>query len=184
MMAGRQKGFHNVRAVAPREPTSTLQIYFLAPDYVKSDGDIYGKGAYVLHTLRYYLGDKTFFKVLRRQAYPDPKMEKMTDGKQTRIATTQDFIELTNKVSGKNMNWFFDVYVRQPKLPKLIAEANGNVLSLRWETPDNLPFPMPVDVEMNGQIKRIQMPGGKAILQMPRETKFVVDPNSWVLKEK
>ena len=183
MMAARQKGFNNVRAVAPREATSTLQIYFQAPDYVKSDGDIYGKGAYILHTLRYYLGDETFFKVLRRQAYPDPKMEKVTDGSQTRLTTTQDFVELVNKVSGKKMDWFFEIYVRQPKLPKLIAEAKENVLSLRWESRDNLPFPMPVDVEMNGQIKRVEMPGGKAILQMPKDTKFVIDPKGWVLKE-
>ena len=134
-MAGRQRGFHNVRAVAPREATSTLQIYFLAPDYVKSDGDIYGKGAYALHTMRFYLGDDMFFKMLRRWTYSTPEMEKVTDGKQEKIVTTDDFLAHVNKFTGKDMTWFFNIYLRQPKLPKLVAEASGNKLNLRWETP-------------------------------------------------
>ncbi len=182
-MSGRQKNFHNVRAVAPREAMTTTQMYFLAPDYVKSDGDIYGKGAYILHTLRYYLGDDTFFKVLRRQAYPTAAMEKLTNGKQTRLATTDDFLALVNKTSGRQMDWFFNVYLRQPKLPALSYMAVGNSLTLRWNTPDNLPFPMPVEVEINGQIKRVEMPEGKATIQLPKDAKVVVDPHGWILKE-
>jgi aminopeptidase N len=182
-IANRQKGFHNVRAVAPREPTSTLQIYFLAPDYIKSDGDIYGKGAYTLSTLRFYLGDDMFFKMLRRWTYTTPAMEKVTNGKQEKIVTTDDFIAHVNKFTGKDMNWFFDIYIRQPKLPALSYQQAGNTLNLQWKTPDNLPFPMPVEVEVNGQIKRVEMTGGKGSIALPAGAKFTVDPHHWVLKE-
>ncbi|HEV7643889.1 MAG TPA: M1 family metallopeptidase [Pyrinomonadaceae bacterium] len=182
-MSGRQRGFHNVRAVAPREATSTLQIYFLAPDYVKSDGDIYGKGAYTLSTMRFYLGDDMFFKMLRRWTYSTPEMEKVTNGEQEKIVTTDDFLAHVNKFTGKDMTWFFNIYLRQPKLPKLIAEASGNKLNLRWETPDKLPFPMPVEVEMGGEIKRVEMPDGKGSIEIPKDTEYIVDPHRWVLKE-
>jgi aminopeptidase N len=182
-MAKRQKAFHNVRAVAPREPMSTTQMYFLAPDYVKSDGDIYGKGAYILHTLRYYLGDDIFFKALRRQAYPTAAMEKITNGKQTRLATTDEFLGIVNNVSGKDMAWFFNLYLRQPKLPALSYQAMGNTLNLQWKTPDGLPFPMPVEVEIGGQVKRVEMINGKGSIALPQDAKFTVDPHHWVLKE-
>lgn len=181
-MMARQRSFNNVRAVAPIEPTDTVGMYFLPPERLKGDNDIYGKGAYILHTLRYYLGDETFFKVLRRQAYPDPKMEKVTNGKQTRITTTQDFITLVNKISGKDMQWFFDVYVRQPHLPTLAYQVRGNEMTLQWNTPNNLPFPMPVEIEVGGQIRHVEMPGGKGTLQVPADAKIKVDPNGWVLQ--
>jgi aminopeptidase N len=182
-MAKRQKAFHNVRAVAPREPMSTLQIYFLAPDYIKSDGDIYGKGAYTLSTLRFYLGDDVFFKMLRRWTYSTPAMEKVTNGKQEKIVTTNDFLAHVNKTTGKDMTWFFNVYLRQPKLPALSYQVMGNTLNLQWKTPDDLPFPMPVEVEIGGQIKRVEMINGKGSIALPQDAKFTVDPHHWVLKE-
>jgi aminopeptidase N len=182
-MAGRQKAFHNVRAVAPREPMSTLQIYFLAPDYIKSDGDIYGKGAYILSTMRFYFGDDMFFKMLRRWTYSTPAMEKVTNGKQEKIVSTDDFLAHVNKFTGKDMTWFFNVYLRQPKLPALSYQASGNMLNLEWKTPDGLPFPMPVEVEINGQTKRVEMPNGKGSVALPEGAKFTVDPHHWVLKE-
>ena len=182
-IANRQKAFHNVRAVAPREPMSTLQIYFLAPDYIKSDGDIYGKGAYILSTMRFYFGDDMFFKMLRRWTYSTPAMEKVTNGKQEKIVSTDDFLAHVNKFTGKDMTWFFNVYLRQPKLPTLSYQAKGDMLNLEWKTPDGLPFPMPVEVEINGQTKRVEMPNGKGSVALPEGAKFVVDLHHWVLKE-
>ena len=46
--------------------------------------DIYFKGAWVLHTLRYLIGDDAFFRALRRMAYPRKEMESYTDGRQQR----------------------------------------------------------------------------------------------------
>jgi aminopeptidase N len=181
-MANRYRGLRNVKPVAPREPRTTVEMYMLPPDYVRSDGDIYGKGALILHSLRFCLGDEAFFRTIRRMAYPTPAREKITNGKQNRLATTDEFMRIAEKQSGKKLDWFFELYLRQPALPKLVAETQPNQLILRWETPNNLPFPMPVEVEIGGQTKRVEMPGGKAIIPLPTGATFKVDPHGWALK--
>lgn len=182
-MKNRYRGLRNIKAVAPREAQTTTQIYMLPPDYTKSDGDIYGKGALVLNSLRYYIGDDAFFKSIRKMAYPDPKMEKVTNGKQFHFGTTDDFLKIAERESGKKLGWFFELYLRQPKLPKLVAETKNNELELRWETPNDMPFPMPVEVKINGEIKRVEMKNGKGSLPLSQDAKFEIDPNGWVLKQ-
>ena len=181
-MKARYRGLHNVKPVAPREPQTTTQIYMLPPDYTKSDGDIYGKGALILNTLRFYLGDDAFFKALRRMAYPTPEMEKITNGKQTRLATTDEFLRIAEQQSGKKLDWFFEVYLRQPALPKLVTETKPNQLVLRWETPNNLPFPMPIEVKIGGVTKLVEMPNGTVTIPLPQDAGYAVDPNGWILK--
>jgi aminopeptidase N len=182
-MKARYKNLHNLKPVAPREAQTTTQIYMLPPEYTKSDGDIYGKGALILNSLRFYIGDDAFFKSLRRTTYPDSKMEKVTNGKQFHFETTDDFLRTAEKESDKDLKWFFEVYLRQPQLPKLVSETNGNQLNLRWETPNNLPFPMPVEVKIGDKIERVEMKDGKGSLPLPADMKFEIDPNGWVLKQ-
>jgi aminopeptidase N len=181
-MKGRYRGMHNIKPVAPREAQTTTQIYMLPPDYTKSDGDIYGKGALILNTLRYYIGDDAFFRALRRMAYPDPKMERVTDGRQFHFGTTDDFMRIAEKESGKKLGWFFELYLRQPALPKLTVADGQNQLILRWETPNNMPFPMPVEVTIGGETKRVEMKDNTGSIALPADGKYEIDPNGWVLK--
>jgi hypothetical protein len=80
------------------------------------------------------------------------------------------------------LDWFFEIYLRQPALPKLVTQPAGNKLELRWETPNNLPFPMPVEVEINGKIQRVEMKDGKAILDWNGKDLPLIDRKGWVLK--
>lgn len=180
-MKSRAKGFKNKQPVAPREPKIAYQVYMSEPDYLNSDGDIYGKGAYILHTLRYLIGDEAFFRALRRMAYPTKEMETFTDGRQTRLVNTDDFLTIAEQESKMELDWFFELYLRQPKLPRLVNETAGNTLSLRWETPNNMPFPMPVDVEISGKAQRVEMKDGKATVNFSGADP-VVDPKGWVLR--
>jgi aminopeptidase N len=109
-------------------------------------------------------------------------LEKITDGRQTRFVTTDDFLAIAEEASGMDLDWFFEVYLRQPKLPKLISEQTGDQLNLRWEVPNNLPFPMPVDVQVGTITQRYEMKDGQAIVTIPAGQKAVVDPLGWVLK--
>ena len=180
-MQGRAKATRNMQPVAPRAEKFAYQVYLAEPDYINSDGDIYGKGAVVLHTLRYLIGDDAFFRALRRMAYPTKQMETYTDGRQTRLVSTDDFLRIAEQESKMDLDWFFEMYLRQPKLPKLVAETNGSTMTLRWETPNNMPFPMPVDVEVGGKIQRVQMKNGNAAVTFTGAAP-VVDPKGWVLK--
>ncbi|HEV8592390.1 MAG TPA: M1 family aminopeptidase, partial [Pyrinomonadaceae bacterium] len=180
-MAGRAKNFRNMQPIAPREPKIAYQVYMAEPDYLKSDGDIYGKGAYILHTLRYLIGDDAFFRALHRMAYPTKEMEKFTDGRQERLVNTDDFLTIAEQESKMKLDWFFELYLRQPKLPKLVNEVSGNILNLHWETPNNMPFPMPVNVEIDGRTQRVEMKDGKGSVNFSGTTP-VIDPKGLVLK--
>lgn len=170
----------NRQPLAPREARSTTQMYFVAPDYVNSDGDIYSKGAAVLHTLRYLIGDKAFFQSLRRMAYPDPALERVKDGRQTHFATTDDFQHIAEEASGMKLGWFFEVYVRQPALPRLVSEVKGETLTLRWEAPDSLPFPMPVAVKLGEETRRVEVSSAPVSVPLGGRQP-VIDPEHWLL---
>ena len=184
-MNAKMKATRNMQPVAPREPKIAYQVYLAGPDYIKSDGDIYGKGAVVLHTLRYLIGDEAFFRALRRMAYPTKAMELLTDGRQTRLVNTDDFLTIAEQESKMDLDWFFEMYLRQATLPRLGVSAIGagtsGVMSISWETPNNMPFPMPVDVEIDGKIQRIGMKDGKATINYTGAIP-VIDPKGWVLK--
>ena len=45
-------------------------------------------------------------------------------------AGTPDFIAAVKQVTGKDYQWFFDVYLYQPALPELVATRDGD--TLRW----------------------------------------------------
>lgn len=191
-MKERASRTRNVQPVAPREPKIAYQVYLQEPDFIKSDGDIYGKGAVVLHTLRYLIGDDAFFRALRRMAYPIKEMERMTDGRQTRLVNTDDFLTIAEQESKMELDWFFEIYLRQPALPRLVQSLASSInsegataakMELRWETPNNMPFPMPIEVSRNGKIERLEMKNGTAQFSYSGEIP-TVDPKGWILKAK
>lgn len=180
-MKKRAKATRNKQPVAPRESKIAYEVYLQAPDYVKGDGDIYGKGAVVLHTLRGLIGDDAFFRALRRMAYPSKAMERITTGRQSRFANTDDFKTIAEEESGMDLGWFFEVYLRQPALPRLSLVTNGDRTDLKWNTPNNLPFPMPVEISIDGNRQKVQMKDGAGVIYT-KGGKVVVDPDGWVLK--
>jgi aminopeptidase N len=174
-----KRSLANRKAVAPKESNDSHQIYFQGG----GGNDIYNKGSWIMHTLRWVLGEDPFFVALRRMAYPDPAMEKVKDGSCARFSDTEEIRSIVEKVHGADLKWFFDLYLYQPALPKLEYEHQGGTLKLKWETPDSLPFPMPVPVIVNGELKRVPMPGGKGELKISEGVEWAVDPDQLVLKE-
>lgn len=165
--------FNNNLPIAPNEVKTAKEIY-RAP--------IYNKGAWTLHTLRYLLGDKIFFKVLRKMTYPKPEMEATSDGSACRFVQTSDFIKICEEESGLNLSWFFDVYVRQAALPVLEKTIENNVMFLKWKTPDQRPFPMPISIKAGKEWKRIEIPLKGISVPFDGKEAPLVDPEGWVLK--
>lgn len=181
-IASLRRATNNKQPLAPREARTTTQMYFEAPDYVNSDGDVYNKGAAMLHTLRYVIGDEAFFKAVRRMAYPTPELERVTDGRQCRFVTTDEFRHIAEAASGMKLDWFFEVYARRAALPRLVWEAKGGALTMRWEAPDGLPFPMPVTVKVGERTQRVEVPAGAtASVPLGGQTP-VIDPDRWLLR--
>lgn len=165
--------------VAPRRSMSSLDI-----TQGNRGGDVYYKGAMFMHTLRYVVGDKLFFKVLRRFAYPDPELEKVSDGSYMRFATTDDLLHLTEKITGMELGWLFEVYLRQPQLPELVTSRSEGILTLRWVVPDGLRFPMPVTLNIGEEIVTlVPNDDGNIIIELDDDIQVVADPGEWILKD-
>jgi aminopeptidase N len=171
-MKGRRRGIQNTAPIAPRTELS-------GEEYTE---DIYGKGALVLHALRYMIGDEPFLRSIRRMAYPTPESEKWADGRAMRLVTTDDYVTIASAEAKQDLSWFFEVYVREAKLPELKTETADGELRLEWVTPNSLPFPMPVDVVVDGKTVRVPMTGGKGSVKFSG-AEPVIDPNGWVLRQ-
>jgi len=167
----------NERPTAPRHSLSAREVY---------GGDIYFKGAWVLHTLRYLLGEEAVREALRHLAYPTEAAARATDGSQVRFISTADVISVFDEVSGEDLNWLFEVYLREAALPVLLAEIEPGegerTLKLRWQTPDDLPFPMPVPVRIGERTAIVDMADRTGTLRVPAGTEPAIDPENWILK--
>ncbi len=143
-------------------------------------GDIYVKGSLVLHTLRALIGDDAFFRAVRELVYgtPDPRPGNFSP----RYATTPDFIALAQRASGRDLGWFFQVYMYQAALPELVATRRGDTLDLAWKTAANMPFPMPLDVRVDGRIVTLPMADGRGTIVLPPHATVAFDPHSKILR--
>jgi aminopeptidase N len=144
-------------------------------------GDIYTKGSWVAHTLRQLIGDDNFFKSIRMLTYgrPDPMPGNFTP----QFGTTQGFLKIVNQVTGRDYKWFFDVYFYRAALPKVLATRENGMLKVRWQTPDNLPFPMPLDVRVDGRIVTLPMTDGTGDTPATDRSGVTIDPRSKILMQ-
>jgi aminopeptidase N len=167
----RWRMWKNEQPIAPRKEMTGGEAYSY---------DMYAKGTSILHTLRYYLGKETFLKIMRRWAYPDPEMENIKTGAQCRFATTDEFLQIAEDVSGKKLNWYWEVYFRQASLPILNAELKEGILYLTWITENNISFYLPVEVKLGEKIITVSMNEGRGELIIPDGFNPVIDPDKWI----
>jgi len=160
-------------AIAPRETQNSRQAYAR---------DIYWRGSWVLHSLRYVMGNDPFFTLLRQWNDPTPPVPTLNAACRCRFATTDDLLRLASRIAGRDLSWFFEVYLRQPELPRLVVEREGKTVSLRWEAPAGLPFPMPVPVRVNGRSQVVEMVDGRGTFKAPATATLEVDPDGWILR--
>jgi len=142
--------------------------------------DIYYKGSLVLHTLRNLIGDDAFFAATRKVVYgtTDPRPGNF----KPLYAGTSDFIAAVNQAKGGDYQWFFDVYLYSAALPELVATRDDGGLSLRWKTRGDKPFPMPVEVRVDGRVRTLAMKGGEGRVDLPANATYTLDPRSKVLR--
>ncbi len=169
-------GVENHAPIVSGKNETESQVYDHGPDQ-----DIYSKGALMLHSLRQLIGDQAFFASWRQLVYgrPDPKPGNFAP----HYADTKDFIAIVNKVSGRDLSWFFNVYLYQAALPKLDVQRQGGTLNLHWQTPHDLPFPMPVEVQVGDTLRVLPMDHGAGSLTVPSGSLVIVDPHSKLLRD-
>jgi len=141
-------------------------------------GDIYFKGAWTLHTLRWLIGDAAFFRATRRLVYgrADPKPGNFAP----RFASTREFQAIVAEEAGRDLGWFFDAYLRRAALPELVETRVGDVLRLEWRAGG--PFAVPVEVKVGDRVMRVAMAGGRGEVTVPAGAHVTVDPMARVLR--
>ncbi|GAA3581258.1 M1 family metallopeptidase [Snuella lapsa] len=107
----------------------------------EGSGDMYYKGANMLHTLRQLINDDEKWRSILRG------MNKTFYHQTVSTKQIEDF--LTEK-SGIDLTAFFEQYLRTVKIPTLEYSVNNKILKYRWtNTVSN--FNMPVQVSLNSK---------------------------------
>jgi hypothetical protein len=73
------------------------------------------------------------------------------------------------------------VYLYQEQLPAVAMNRSGNTVTLEWVQTGGAPFEVPVPVEVDGEMRRVEMDGGRAVLEVPASDRVVVDPHRELL---
>ena len=162
MMVMLKRGIRNEKPIVQGEEMNSGDAYI---------SDIYPKGAFFMHTLRYVLGDALFFPTLKKLA-TDPQYT------YSNFVTTADVEQLFSKAAGKDLKPLFDFYLRTTKKLELTIQQTGFNEYLVKAT--NLPMALAVDVLTDAGTKQI-MPDAKGI-KIRSTFPPVLDPNGYYLK--
>lgn len=151
---------------------------------------VYSKGATVLHMLRHVLGDSVFFRSLRSYV-ADPRFR-------YNVATTEDFEQVCEGVSGQNLGYFFNEWVYGEKYPKydlqwhLDSAGHSVTVTIDQETGTTNPsfFTMPIDIRLTAAtwdttVVVFHLFSGQefTIETSHAPTQVVLDPDHWILRE-
>ena len=146
--------------------------------------NVYSKGAWVLHMLRGILGDTTFFHTLL--AY----RARFSGG----AATTDDFANIVDSVSGRDMRWFFNEWIYGRGWPEYATKFSWltDTLTLTvYQEQDSLwqSFKMPLAIRVYGGggdttlhiVDSLRVQEFRCVLSFPPDS-VLLDPDQWVLK--
>jgi aminopeptidase N len=135
-------------------------------------GDIYSKGAFFMHTIRYVIGDELFF----------PTLKKLSSDKQytyDNLVTTDDVEQLFSTASGTNLKPLFNLYMRTiQKLEVHITAMRGNQYKIQLT---NIDMPLPVDIVTDKGTQRMTVT--QKGITVTSETLPQIDPDMYYLKK-
>ncbi|WMI64509.1 M1 family metallopeptidase [Aestuariibaculum sp. YM273] len=141
----------------------------------EGSGDMYYKGANMIHTLRQLIEDDEKFRGILRG---------MNETFYHQTVTTQQIENYISKQTGYDLQEFFDQYLRTTKIPTLEYSVSDKELKFRW-TNIIEKFDMPVRVSLNGRGQWIYPKADwKTITLDSSENTFKVDPNFYIETKK
>jgi aminopeptidase N len=110
----------------------------LSPFMDLLNANSYQKGGWVLHMLRNEVGDSTFHKII--QSY--------YQGYKGGNADTRNFEAVAEKVSGRDLKWFFDQWLYLPGIPKLTVEwkLDGKEIKVNLKQTTSQAYRFPLEV--------------------------------------
>ena len=164
-MARLRQRIDNLHPVVQGEDLTSSQAY---------SSEIYFKGSWVMHSLRWLIGDEDFFTVIWRFAN-DPEFA-------FGLVSSQALAELVLEVSGREIGWFWERYLYRAEEPKWRLkrrlEGDRDRVTFSWDDSD---FEMPLPLRVAGIERRVEMTGGRASILVDRGATVEVDPLGYVL---
>ncbi|SFE53242.1 Peptidase family M1 [Chitinophaga sp. CF118] len=139
----------------------------------EGSGDMYYKGANMIHTIRQIVNDDGMFRDILRG---------MNERFYHQTVTGMDIVNYFNERTGMNFNKVFEQYLLHTTIPTLEYHFNGTQLQFRWVT-DVVDFNMPVKVTLNDNGYQFIYPGKKwqsTTFTMSDKKEFKVDPNFFI----
>ena len=165
IIAGHRRGSKNKRPIVPAGDEIT-------EEEVYSGGDIYGKGSFFMHSLRFVIGDEIFFPTLKKLA---------TDPQYTydNFVTTMDVEKLFSNASGKDLKPFFDFFLRTTQVLDITVKEVGYQ---KFQIKQNNHFMnLPIEITTNGQTQRTILPSEGIIINATLPPQ--VDAKGYYLKK-
>ena len=143
----------------------------------------YEKAAWVLHMLRFVVGDSKFWRILRRYAILYAYGN----------ASTNDFQHVCEEIYGENLDWFFNEWIYESGYPVYqfgwgISQSNKVRIIINQIQKDFPVFTMPVELKFifpTGELKKTVWVEDKynvfefSFEQSPLDILF--DPDNWIL---
>ena len=147
---------------------------------------VYQKGGWVLHMLRGTIGTDAFWAGIR--AYYSRYLN--------RNASTDDFRQEMERVSGVSLSWFFDQWLTRPGMPTLrgtwrFDAAAKQVLIEISQVQGGLPYRLPLEVALvnasgESRVERLELTaatGQFTVAAAAEPASVVLDPNTWILMQ-
>ena len=183
LVAGMRAARDRVVAYARRAPNSAVVDPSITNLMALLSPNAYQKGAWVLHMLRHEVGDDVFWDGIRDYYH------QYRDGN----ADTEDFREVMEEVSGKDLAWFFRQWIHRPGQPHFEGSwryADGALTITLRQTQPGPPFRVPLEVglftgdALLPRIEALDVDEAEETFTLPLDappSRVVLDPNTWVL---
>ena len=140
----------------------------------EGSGDMYNKGANLIHTIRQVINDDSLFRKILRGLNADFRHK---------TVNSKDVESYISKQAKKDFSKIFDQYLRTIKIPVLEYKVKGDNISYRWNNCVD-GFNMPVQMKQSGEWLKPttswqQVTGTSELLE-----NFQVNPNFYISVKK
>jgi len=164
--------------------------HFNTADDVYTEEITYIKGAIVLHQLRHFLGDEVFYRALRNYLHQYAFSE----------ADSFDLQRALETASGRNLNWFFDDWIREGGGYPVLSvtdtwapersEVDISISQIQTILPYQDLFTLPIDIEVvtksGSTMHQVLLSEAGVNVALPADSEplmVIVDKGNWLVAD-
>lgn len=151
----------NFQSIIPHRNATTSDAY---------RSDIYPKGAYLMHSLRFILKDEAFFKMLYAFCTEDQFIYQ-------NFTSTDDFIEHLSKYTDYDLSAYLQMFLYTTDLLEIEVSGHSPDYELHIV---NKGFKLPIEINSDNGIEQVEL--SNESFSIKSSTKPIIDPKKWYLR--